>query len=57
MRTATVGLVSVALGLLCLAALDDITTGSEPGHGLEWSVVTLTACWLAGLAWWRRRPS
>jgi hypothetical protein len=47
-------LVSIALGLLCWAALDDITTGSEPGQALEWIVVALTAAWFGGLIWQRR---
>jgi hypothetical protein len=56
MSRTVVILVSVALGLLCLAALDDITTGSEPGYLLEWIVVAATAVWLGGLAAWRWRP-
>jgi hypothetical protein len=50
-------LFSLALGLLCLAALDDITTGNEPSLALEWAVVVTTAVWLAGLAWRRRSRS
>ncbi len=48
-------LVSLALGLLCLAALDDITTGSEPSLAMEWAMVAATVAWFAGLA--RRRRS
>ena len=50
-------LFSLALGLLCLAALDDITTGSEPSLAMEWVIVAATAAWFAGLAWRRRGRS
>lgn len=53
MSRPSVILVSLALGLLCWAALDDITTGSEPGLALEWTVVALTAAWFGGLIWQR----
>ena len=47
-------LVSVALAVLCLLALDDITTGSEPSHALEWTMVAVTAVWFGGLPWRRQ---
>ena len=56
MSKAVIVLVSVAFALLCLLALDDITTGSEPSHALEWVMVTATAIWFGGL-FWRRRHS
>ena len=39
-----------------LAALDDITTGTEPDFLAEWVMVWLAAAWFAGgLAWmWKR---
>ncbi len=48
-------LVSILLGVLCLLALDDITTGREPSFVLEWVIVALTGLWFAGLAWRRHR--
>ena len=55
MNRAFVTLLSFMLALLCLLALDDITTGSEPGYAQEWAMVALTACWFAGLLWRRGR--
>ena len=55
MKRAAVSLLSVLLALLCLLALDDITTGSEPGYAQEWAMVASTACWFAALLWRRRR--
>jgi len=47
-------LVSVAVLLLCWAALDDITTGTEPNHILEWTMVGVGIIWYGGLiAVWR----
>jgi hypothetical protein len=53
MSKAFVALVSVVLGLLAWLALDDITTGSEPNHLLEWAMVGVTTLWFGGLAWRR----
>jgi len=41
--------ISIILLVLCWAALDDITTGDEPSHVLEWMFVLLTIIWFAGL--------
>lgn len=51
-------LVSAALIPLMWAALDDITTGSEPSHRLEWTLVALGLAWFLGLMVLRlaRRP-
>ncbi len=43
-------LVSVGLAALAYAALDDITTGSEPSFVLEWSIVGVAAVWFSVLA-------
>ena len=53
MSRATVLLVSIVIAGLCLLALDDITTGNEPGYALEWTMVAATACWFGGLTWRR----
>ena len=45
-RTITI---SIILLVLCYAALDDITTGDEPSHVLEWMFVSLTIVWFVGL--------
>ena len=42
-------LVSIAVLLLCWAALDDITTGTEPSHFLEWTMVGIGIIWYGGL--------
>lgn len=49
--------VSCVVALLAVAAADDITTGSEPSHALEWLFLALAAAWfLAAGAWaWRKR--
>lgn len=41
--------ISIALLVLCYAALDDITTGSQPTYALEWMSVWLTVIWFVGL--------
>ncbi|MGB5343855.1 MAG: hypothetical protein WBN87_10825 [Thermoanaerobaculia bacterium] len=41
--------ISIALLVLCYAALDDITTEDEPSHVLEWMFVWLTVAWFVGL--------
>lgn len=41
-------ILALVLGLNWLA-LDDITTGTEPDHGLEWTVVGLSLLLLGGL--------
>lgn len=53
MRKSLVVFVSVALALLAWLALDDITTGSEPSHLLEWAMIGVTALWFGGVAWHR----
>jgi len=55
MKKAVVFAVSLALVTLAWLALDDITTGSEPSHALEWAMVASTVVWFAGLAVVRRR--
>ncbi|MFQ5350158.1 MAG: hypothetical protein ACE5EG_06935 [Thermoanaerobaculia bacterium] len=57
MRRAAVILVSAIVAVLCLLALDDITTGGEPSHALEWTIVAATVAWFGSLFWWRRRHS
>ena len=47
-RTLTI-IISIVLLVLCYAALDDITTGDEPSHTLEWMFVSLTVTWFVGL--------
>ena len=42
-------IISIVLLVLCWAALDDITTGDEPSHVLEWMFVWLTVVWFVGL--------
>ena len=49
MRSTLIKIVSIALLLLCLAALDDITTGDQLNFYLEWIVVWLTVVWFLGL--------
>ena len=52
-------LVAMVLAILALdwAALDDITTGTEPDVRLEWAFVIVSVPLLAGLARLaRRRP-
>jgi hypothetical protein len=49
MRRTLIKIVSIALLLLSLAALDDITTGDQPHFYLEWIVVWLTVVWFLGL--------
>jgi hypothetical protein len=41
--------ISIALLVLCWAALDEITTGNQPDHVWEWMCVLLTVVWFAGL--------
>ena len=57
MSRAVIVLVSIVLAALCLLALDDITTGTEPSHELEWAMVAATAIWFGGLFWRRRHHS
>ena len=59
MRRTAILLASAAVGALMLAALDDLTTGHEPGHGLEWLMVGAGSLWFSGLlmARSRRTPS
>lgn len=53
----TIVMTTAALLVACFAALDDITTGNEPGLVLEWVAVAITASWCAGLLAVRvRRP-
>lgn len=54
MRRTLIFLVSVAVLLLCWAALDDITTGSEPNHVVEWLMVGTGIIWFGGLIMARR---
>ena len=49
MKRVLISLVSVVVLLLCLAALDDITTGTEPNHILEWTMVCAGIIWYGGL--------
>ena len=49
MRRATIFTISIVLLVLCYAALDDITTGNQPHHVLEWMFVSLTIVWFVGL--------
>ena len=54
MKRVSTNLVSIVVLLLCWAALDDITTGSEPNHVLEWTMVGVGIIWYVGLiAVWR----
>ena len=55
MKKVAVTAVSLALLVLSWLALDDITTGSEPSHALEWAMVVVTVVWFTGLAVVRRR--
>ncbi|MBI4539917.1 MAG: hypothetical protein HY704_10465 [Gemmatimonadetes bacterium] len=48
------GLIAVSVLLVLLldwAALDDITTGNEPGYALEYLMVVVSLP-LLGLLWW-----
>lgn len=47
--------VSCVVGLLALAAADDVTTGSEPGFLLEWLFLGLAAVWFLAFGAWARR--
>ena len=49
MKRAAIFTISIILLVLCYAALDDITTGTEPSHVLEWMFVSLTIAWFIGL--------
>ena len=54
MKRVAIFLVSCAVLLLCLAALDDITTGTEPNHILEWMMVGAGVIWFGGwIILWR----
>jgi len=58
MKRAAIFTISIALLLLSWAALDDITTGTEPSLVLEWIVVSLTFAWFAAPITARiRRPT
>ena len=57
MKRALIVAISVALLLLCWAALDDITTGNQPDYVLEWMCVWLTVVWFAGLTTARLKRS
>jgi hypothetical protein len=54
-KKAAIVAVSLVFGALSWLALDDITTGSEPSHALEWGIVVLTMVWFTGLAVVRRQ--
>lgn len=49
MKRVSTTLVSIAVLLLCWAALDDITTGTETSHVLEWTMVGAGILWYGGL--------
>ena len=55
--TVTVITVSCLVAVLSFAAADDITTGSEPSHSLEWLFLAFATAWfLAAGAWaWQKR--
>jgi hypothetical protein len=55
-RAAIVG-VSILLLVLAWLALDDIITGQEPSHALEWAMVAVTVIWFSALAGARLRSS
>lgn len=48
--TLVTALVSVAALVLCWLALDDITTGREPGFWQEWTMVAVGLLWFGALA-------
>lgn len=50
MKRALVVVISLTAALLVYAALDDITTGTEPNRVLEWCVVVAGVHWFAALA-------
>ncbi len=55
MKTGLLVFISLVALALAWAALDDITTGSEPSFGLEWTMVGAAILWLAFVvAIWRR---
>lgn len=54
MKRGLIYLVSVVVLLLCWAALDDITTGSQPDFVLEWLMVGGAIVWFVGLILLRR---
>lgn len=55
MRNALLAIVSLVIGLLAWAALDDITTGRQPTFVLEWMMVGVAALWVVLLViLWRR---
>jgi hypothetical protein len=47
MKRVTVLSTSILLLVLAWLALDDITTGGEPSHTLEWAMVAVTAIWFS----------
>ena len=49
MKRAAIFTISIILLVLCYAALDDITTGSQLHYVLEWMFVSLTLVWFVGL--------
>jgi hypothetical protein len=55
MKRAIVIVVSLLFLALTWAALDDITTGSQPSFVLEWGLVVASAGWFAALLVNRRR--
>jgi hypothetical protein len=54
MRLALIGLVALLVLVLDWLALDDITTGREPGFALEWLMLAVSVPALAVLAWLAR---
>jgi len=50
MRRAIIILISIAVAFAMYAALDDITTGTEPSYVLEWCAVAVGVLWFAVLA-------
>jgi hypothetical protein len=50
MKRATILSISILLLVLAWVALDDITTGQEPSHTLEWAMVAVTVIWFSVLA-------
>ena len=44
-RKYSVGVATCLVALLALLALDDITTGVEPGFLMEWTMVAVASAW------------
>ncbi len=49
------GIGTVALWLVALAALDDITTGADPSMAAEWATTVAAALWTALYLVWLGR--